>query len=113
MSRSDVKKQDLIIRWYRRSQKRRTKSFTIFDQFIALWVAFNSWSTFVSKEATDRKMINSIRTNRALTETFALLMNEDDFRNDVLRLADFGVFDMRPGHEGRLTRINDLNLTNS
>lgn len=109
MSPSNISKQELIVRWYNRSQKRRTKAFTIFDQFISLWVAFNSWGTFVTKQSKDRDMINTIKNNKVLVDRYDSLIKDDQFKNDISRLAKYGILDMRPGYEDRLTQIQDQN----
>ena len=48
--------EELIIDWFKRSQGEKVKKFTIFDQFISLWFAFNSWGTYKSKK--DRDMLH-------------------------------------------------------
>jgi hypothetical protein len=45
--------EELIVDWFRRSQKQNVRSFTLFDQFVALWFAFNSWGTYLSKKDKD------------------------------------------------------------
>src|ERR1035437_5122779 len=109
MSRSDITKQALIVRWYARSQKHQTKSFNIFDKIISLWVAFNSWGTFVTKQSNDRKMIDELRNNKKLLDSYAVLKREDKFRNDISGFARYGILDMRPSYEDRRTRIENQN----
>lgn len=109
MKHPETSHEELIIRWFERSQKQRTRVFTIFDQFISLWFSFNSWGTYLTKKDTDREMINQVKTNNALLTTYSNLIKNDDFKRDVSRLAEYGVWDMRPNHEDKLTTISDVN----
>jgi len=102
-----ITREKLIIDWFKRSQKQRTKNFGIFDQFISLWFAFNSWGTFVTKSDADWLMIRKLKTDRALLSSFGSLLSNEDFRADVERLAEYSVLDMRPGHEHEQINISN------
>ena len=52
--------EELIADWYKRSQKEKTRKFTIFDQFMSLWLAFNAWGTYKSKKDKDFEMLSWI-----------------------------------------------------
>lgn len=101
--------EELIIDWFNRSQK-RAEGFTLFDQFISLWLAFNSWGTYLSNEDRDWRMLDYLETNTELLTIYRMLMENDrEFLGKVRRLAKYRVLDMRPGHENESKSITDYN----
>jgi hypothetical protein len=109
MAQPNVTHEKIITNWYRRSQKQKASKYTIFDQFISLWFAFNSWGTYTTKKDKDREMLDYVKTNLTLQTAYRSLLKDGAFRGDVERLAAYGVKDMRPGHENELTTINNIN----
>jgi len=103
-------RKELIIDWFKRSQKQRAREFTIYDQFISLWLAFNSWGTHLSKKDNDSEMLRWIKAHTDLPVIHKTLSKHDpEFLQRIKRLAQYTVLDMRPGHEGKSKSISDLN----
>jgi len=101
--------EELIIDWFKRSQGEKVKIFTIFDQFISLWFAFNSWGTYKSKKDRDRDMLHWVKRNTRLPQIFEeLIENDPDFVAKLQKLSQYKVLDMRPGHQGESKSINDI-----
>ncbi len=100
---------DLIKQWFQRSQGKKTKADNIFDKFISLWFSFNAWGNYQTNTITDSKMINQLKTNYELQQTYAqLICNNKDFHNIITRLQRFQVLDMRyPNRRGK--SITDIN----
>lgn len=104
---------ELIIGWYDRSQKEKARKFTIFDQFISLWLAFNAWGTYKSKKDTDNQMLKWIKKNTDLPTIHNQLMKDNkDYQQRVKRLAEYTVLDMRPGHRRDSKSIGNINNFN-
>lgn len=102
--------EELIVDWFKRSQKQRARRFTIFDQFISLWFAFNSLGTYLSKKDKDSEMLRWIKAHTDLPAIHkTLIKNDPQFLQRIKRLADYTVLDMRPGHKGESKSISDLN----
>jgi len=102
--------EQLIAGWYKRSQKERTGEFTIFDQLMSLWLAFNAWGTYESKKDKDFEMLSWIKTNTDLPNIHRKLVKEDqDYLQRVNRLSQYEVLDMRPGHQGQSKSIRNIN----
>ncbi|MGD9130138.1 MAG: hypothetical protein PVH73_01025 [Candidatus Bathyarchaeota archaeon] len=96
--------------WYNRSQKEKTRKFTMFDQFISLWLSFNAWGTYKSREDQDYQMLRWIKTNTGLPEIHNRLMNDDaEYQQRVRRLSEYTVLDMRPGHQDESKSIENTN----
>jgi len=101
--------EELIVQWFKRSQKQRVRKFTVFDQFISLWFAFNSWGTYLSKEDRDTDMFNWIKRNTKLPQIFEeLTKSNPEFISKLQRLSQYEVLDMRPRHQGESKSISDL-----
>ena len=110
MAYPTVTRERLIVDWFNRSQMRVTPRSSIFDKFMSLWVAFNAWGTYQSKKGKDAEMLSWIKINTDLPRIHAELMKDnEDYRYKVVRLAQYEVLDMRPGHEGQSKSINDIN----
>jgi len=93
--------EELIIDWFKRSQGEKVKRFTIFDQFISLWFAFNSWGTYRSRKDRDRDMLRWVKRNTKLSQILEELIERDhDFADKLRRLSQYRVYDMRPGRQG-------------
>jgi len=101
--------EDLIIDWFKRSQNEETRGFTVFDKFISLWFAFNSWGTYSTKKAKDWQMLNAVKKEPRLLTSYGKSITEDpEFLKAVKRLAEYKVLDMRPGHETESRSIDDI-----
>lgn len=102
--------EELIADWYKRSQKEKTRRFTIFDQFMSLWLAFNAWGTYKSKKDKDLEMLSWIKINTNLPEIHNRLVKDDeDYLQRVTRLSQYKVLNMRPGHRGQSKSISNIN----
>ena len=109
MRKRSSTREQLVIYWYRKSQKIKVAQFTIFDQFISLWLAFNSWGTYLSKADIDRAMLEYVKENAQLKSVYSELVQKDNvFHTMVGQLATRTVRDMRPGHLGDSTSITDI-----
>jgi hypothetical protein len=105
--------EELIADWYKRSQKERTREFTIFDQFMSLWLAFNAWGTYESKKDKDFQMLSWVKTSTDLPNIHSRLMKGDeDYLQGVTCLSHYRVLDMRPGHQGQCKSISSTNSLN-
>ena len=99
----------LIVDWFKRSQRQRARKFTIFDQFISLWFAFNSWGTYLSNKDKDAEMLRWIKSNTRLPQILEqLTTNDSEFATKLQRLSEYEVHVMRPGHEGQSKSISDI-----
>jgi len=77
MSYPKFTREELIADWFKRSQKEGTEEFTIFDQFMSLWLAFNAWGTYESKEGKDFQMLSWIKAKTNLPSIHSKLMKGD------------------------------------
>jgi hypothetical protein len=101
--------EELIVDWFKRSQGLRARKYTIFDQFISLWFAFNSWGTYLSKKGKDIDMLNWVKTNTKLPQILKELIEKDlEFAMKLQRLSQYEVLDMRPDHQGQSKSISDI-----
>ena len=101
--------EELIIDWFKRSQGQRVRKFTVFDQFISLWFAFNSWGTYLSKKDRDTDMLRWVKENTKLSRILEQLTKKNsEFVAKLQRLSQYKVLDMRPGHQGQSKSINDI-----
>lgn len=104
-----VSRDQLIINWYKRSQKQRATKITVFDQFIYLWFAFNAWGTSLSQKDRDSKMLCWIKRHSNLPQIHKVLIkNDSDYYDKVLRIAGFHVQNMRPGHQEDVKSIDSI-----
>jgi hypothetical protein len=109
MSYPTFTREELIVDWYKRSQKEKTRKFTVFDQFVSLWFAFNAWGTYESKKDKDFEMLSWIKSNTNLPEIHNRLTKDDaDYLQKVTRLSQYKVLDMRPGHQGQSKSVNSI-----
>jgi len=101
--------EELIIDWFKRSQRQRVRKFTVFDQFISLWFAFNSWGTYLSRKDKDTDMLRWVKRNTTLCHVLEELIERDsEFVAKLQRLSQYEVLDMRPGHQRQSKSINDI-----
>lgn len=101
MSTLDIVKRT-IFRWYSRSKGQEiTSPPHAFDNFISLWIAFNCWGYYETSEDTDRKMINSLKTNIKLKEEFEKSKKERYFLEKLLKMKGIGI----PTHRPRPTEV--------
>jgi hypothetical protein len=79
----------LVVNWFRRSQGELVGEFTIFDNFVSLWISFDAWGTYQSREDRSRKMIEWVKSNETLKEKFVESFKKDsNFVQDVRALID-------------------------
>jgi hypothetical protein len=76
---------DHIKKWYLRSQGENIE-FSVVDRFISLWIAFVSWSEFVSNGETDREIIEWLKKSTFLLEIFKELKKDHEFADALLEL---------------------------
>jgi hypothetical protein len=102
--------EELITEWFKRSQKEGAREFTIFDQFMSLWLSFNAWGTYKSKKDKDSSMLNWVKVNTDLRNTHIRLMKDDDeYSKRVAQLSQYNVLDMRPSHKGQSKSVSNVN----
>jgi hypothetical protein len=74
-----------IKRWLLRSQGKNIE-FSVVDKFVSLWIAFVSWSEFVSNGQTDREILGWLKKSAFLLEYCKELRKDKEFTNSLLEL---------------------------
>src|SRR3989442_13197117 len=93
----------LIRRWYKRSKPGALIENDVFDAFVCVWIAFNAWGVHATGiETHDRKMIDALKVNHKLHETFEACRREQYYVDEVLKMKDVRV----PTHRERPTHIS-------
>jgi hypothetical protein len=105
---------DIIKNWFDRATG-KTIEFSIFDKFISLWISFNAWGAHTTQTNKDRDMIENLKENVILKDTYIKLLNENsDFKACVKALMeecpvyDDRFIDSREYYENA-KHFNDLN----
>jgi hypothetical protein len=79
-----------IKKWLLRSQG-KSLEFSVVDRFVSLWIAFVSWSEFVSNGQTDREILGWLKKSAFLLEIFKELEKDREFADALLELRGIPV----------------------
>lgn len=91
-----------VQKWLERSE--RTKRLVDKgDNFIALWISFNGWMKLkFGEKLSDKTLIDYVVSLKEFEEIFNTMQEEQLFNDNLLKLKDYSVKDMRdPDNEDK------------
>lgn len=90
--------------WLKRAERSDCK-IDIYDKFISLWIAFNSWMKGIFGEIDrERDLIERVKSNIKLREVFnSLRAKNDDFLKHLDTFKEYEILNLRPRNENERT----------
>ena len=87
-------------KWLERSE-RQNENVDKGDNFIALWISFNSWMKLkFGEKDSDSVLISKVGQLDEFKSTFIELKSEVSFNQNLMKLAEYAVIDMREPNNG-------------